>query len=111
MRVPGNSGPSDGRELAWEELEAAISKEIPAEAKLQTDSGNRERVFMWSWNEFKKSVVLIGPTHMALTFCDWWPTLRMEGTTLDEHIEAMEHLANCTVSITRNGPAWNDYSY
>lgn len=110
MRVPGNSGPSDGRELNWDDLEAAIATTIPEEAKRQTDSGDLERIFLWSWKEFKKSVALIGPTHMALTFCDWWPFLRVtDGTSLEDHIAKMEDLASCPVSITRKGPAWNDY--
>ncbi len=109
MRVPGNSGPSDGKEINWDDLEEAAGKIIPEDAKRQTDSGDRERIFLWSWNEFKKSVALIGPTHMALTFTDWWPVLRMEGFTLDDHIEKMEDLADCPVVITRNGPAWDDY--
>ena len=110
MRVPGNSGPSDGQELGWEDLEAAIATTIPEKAKRQTDSGDVERIFLWSWKEFKKSVALIGPTHMALTFCDWWPFLRVvDGTTLDDHIKRMALLACCPVGITRNGPAWGNH--
>lgn len=110
MRVPGNSGPSDGRELTWDELEAAAAAKIPMDAKRQTDSGDLERVFMWSWREFRKSVILIGPTHIALTFCDWWPFLRItDGMTLKDHIREMERLAGCSVDITRNGPDWGDH--
>ena len=109
MRVPGNSGPSDGKELNWDDLEEAAGLIIPESAKRQTDSGDRERVFLWSWKEFKKTIIMIGPTHMALTFADWWPILRMEGYTLNNHIEEMERLADCPVSIVRNGPAWDDY--
>lgn len=110
MRVPGNSGPSDGKELNWDDLEEAAGLIIPEDAKRQTDSGNRERIFLWSWKEFKKTVAMIGPTHMALTFCDWWPFLQItDGTTLKDHIREMERLADCSVNIVRNGPAWNDY--
>lgn len=109
MRVPGNSGPSDGRELGWDELEQACGKQIPEDAKRQTDSGDRERIFLWSWKEFKKTITMIGPTHIALTFADWWPVLWMKGSTLDDHIGEMERLARCPVSIVRNGPAWDDY--
>ena len=110
MRVPGNSGPSDGKEINWDDLEAAAGVIIPEDAKRQTDSGDRERIFLWSWREFKKTIAMIGPTHMALTFADWWPVLRMmDGTTLDDHIEEMERLAHCSVNIVRHGPAWNDY--
>jgi adenylosuccinate synthase len=108
MRVPGNSGPSDGAQLAWDELEALCGHKLPENVKRQTDSGDRERVFLWSWEEFNRSVNLIGPTHMALTFVDWWPTARMEDT-LEEHIEKMEHAAGCPVSLVRNGPHWLDY--
>jgi len=110
-RVPGNSGPSDGDEMTWDELELAIGRKIPNGAKQQTDSGNRERIFLWSWKEFKKTVAMIGPSRMALTFTDWWPTSLMdtEGTTLDSFIEKMEYLAHCPVYIIRNGPAWGDY--
>ncbi|MHA1225189.1 MAG: adenylosuccinate synthetase [Candidatus Hodarchaeales archaeon] len=107
-RVPGNSGPADGRELSWEELEKAIGKQIPEDTKRQTDSGDRERIFLWSWKEFMKSINLIGPTHMALTFIDWWPTSLM-GSLPDDLIKDMERLAGCSVNIVRNGPAWGDY--
>ena len=112
MRVPGNSGPSDGRELEWEELELACNKQlqIPESAKRQTDSGNRERIFMWSWKEFEKTIAMIGPTHIALTFTDWWPDLcTIDGADLRKHIEKMERLADCPVEIIRNGPKWDDY--
>ena len=109
MRVPGNSGPSDGLELNWDDLEEAAAMVIPDDAKRQTDSGNRERVFLWSWKEFKKTVIMIGPTHIALTFTDWWPVLRMKDFSLDDHIKEMERIAGCSVSIVRDGPTWDDY--
>ena len=108
MRVPGESGPSDGREISWEELESSIGRRIPEGAKRQTDSGDRERVFLWSWREFKKSIILVGPTHIALTFADWWPASLM-GSGLEEFIHNVELWAGCPVSIVRNGPAWGDY--
>lgn len=108
MRVPGNSGPSAGQELNWGLLESAVGRKIPENAKRQTDSGNIERIFMWSWKEFRKSVSLIGPTHMALTFTDWWPTVHMEDT-LASHIKKMERMASCPVALVRNGPGWGDY--
>jgi len=109
MRVPGRSGPSDGPELGWDDLEQACGKLIPENAKQQTDSGDRERVFMWSWKEFEKTITMIGPTHMALTFADWWPVLRMGATNLNTHVKKMEDIADCEVNLVRNGPAWNDY--
>lgn len=113
MRVPGNSGPCGSRELSWEELELAIGKSIPEDAKKQTDSGDRERVFLWSWKDFLKSIILINPTHIALTFTDWWAASLTSSTTIgltmDGFIETIERLARCPVNIVRNGVAWNDY--
>jgi adenylosuccinate synthase len=110
MRVPGNSGPSAGRELSWEELEAAIGKAIGDDVKVQTDSptGARERMFLWSWEEFEKSVALIGPTRMALTFADWWST-SFSGMSLRELINGMELRAGCKVAILRDGPSWSSH--
>jgi len=108
MRVPGNSGPSGGEELTWEQLEKAMGRDLPESVKRQTDSGDRERVFLWSWDEFIKSVVLCGPTRMVLTFADWWPTELMSINT-EELIRNMEELASCPVIMVRNGPNWNDY--
>jgi adenylosuccinate synthase len=108
MRVPGNSGPSEGRELRWEELELSVG-EIPEEAKVQTDSGNKERVFLWSWPEFRKSVALIGPTHIALTFADWWSE-HLVGYSLKELIVGIEKEADAGVHIVRGGPAWDDFT-
>lgn len=112
MRVPGDSGPTGSKEIGWGELELSAGRKIPEEAKRQTDSGDRERVFLWSWKDFKKSVVMIGPTHMVLTFADWWFDHKVGGVdiTLDNHVQMMERLANCPVNIVRNGPGWDDYS-
>lgn len=112
MRVPGNSGPSIGQEISWEELEKALGKTIPDEIKIQTDSleRKRERIFLWSWLEFAKSIILTGPTHMALTFLDWWPEkLTMYNTNV--LIAEMERIAGCPVALVRNGVHWDDHEY
>jgi len=66
-------------------------------------------VFLWSWFEYRKSIALIGPNHMALTFTDWWPAGLME-MPLPEFIEDMERVAGCGVDIIRTGPAWENYT-
>jgi len=109
MRVPGNSGPTGNIELTWEQLEEAIGRTLPERVKRQTDSGNLERVFLWSWSDFEKSVFLCGPDRLVLTFADWWPTSLMNGTTIKDLIEGMEERSNCPVIMVRSGPAWNDY--
>lgn len=104
MRVPGQSGPSEGKEMSWEDLEAKLHHSIPEKVKRQTDSGDRERVFEWSWEEFKYSTILVGPTKMALTFIDWY----CSETPLNDHIAKMQDIANCPVVITRDGSNWDD---
>lgn len=109
MRVPGNSGPAGEREITWEQLEAAIGRELPEGVKRQTDSGDRERVFLWSWDDFSKSVALCGPTHMVLTFADWWPASLMGNASIANLIRGMEGGAGCPVAMLRYGPAWGNY--
>lgn len=109
MRVPGNSGPTGGAELAWSELEHFAKLSIPPSAKKQTDSGSIERIFLWSWEDFTKSVFLCGPTRMVLTFADWWPAGLMEEPDINQHIQMMEDNAGCPVVMVRYGPAWENY--
>lgn len=111
MRVPGNSGPTGGKELTWKQLEEYIGKSIPESVKHQTDSGKRERIFLWSWEDFSKSIHLCGPTHLVLTFADWWPTKLMasRGHTLEKHISSMSAIAGAPVFMVRHGPEWGDF--
>jgi len=103
MRVPGNSGPTGGKEITWEELERRAGIEIPRSKKIQTDSGDRERVFEWSWDDFRRSVAIVGPDQMALTFADWYHG------DLDSLIAGMEEIADAPVTLVRTGPEWDDH--
>ena len=105
MRVPGKSGPSEGRELSWEELERKLGFKIPDKTKRQTDSGEYERVFMWSWEEFKYSITLISPTALILSFKDWY----IGDIPFEQHVGKMEDIADCQMWMIRNGPNWEDY--
>ena len=115
MRVPGNSGPTGGREIPWEELERRINKNLPDSVKIQTDSflvnkeGQYERVFEWSWEDFHKSVSMCGPSHIVITFGDWWP---VDGTgsvdTFDQLIKTIQQM-DLNVAMTRSGPKFEDY--
>lgn len=116
MRVPGNSGPTGGRELTWEELEEGAGIDIPQNMKIQTDSktsenpeGDKERVFLWSWEDFAKSVAICGPTKMVLTFADWFPYNLMD-ICLKDLVEKMEEIAGCPVVLVRHGAKWADYT-
>ena len=108
MRVPGNSGPTGGKEISWDMLEEATGLKLPESVKHQTDSGNRERVFLWSWDDFQRSITLCGPTGMVLTFGDWWPE-PLTGYPIDDLIAGMQARARCPVVAVRHGPGWGDY--
>lgn len=110
MRVPGNSGPTGGAELTWEKLEDSISVEIPEQMKVQTDSGDRERVFLWSWEDFEKSMVLCNPDYIILTFLDWYPQSLM-GMDIDAFRRRIENLTKKPIILLRYGPKWEDYIY
>jgi len=75
MRVPGKSGPTGGRELSWKEMEDHLEHSLSEEVKRQTlpdgTKGNLERIFEWSWDDFRKSLILCTPTKIILTFADW----------------------------------------
>lgn len=109
MRVPGRSGPTGGQEIDWEQLEAALGTGLPESAKRQTDSGDRERVFLWSWEDFEKSIALCAPTAMVLTFADWWPG-KLMGYPVEELVGEMQLRARCPVLMVRNGPLWGDFT-
>lgn len=109
MRVPGNSGPSDGREVSWEELEEALGRRIPEEDKRQTDSGDRERIFVWSWNEFYKSLILLEPTHIALTFMDWYVPKWNDGMAAEEFVRRVFEVAGVRHGIVRYGQRFEEY--
>jgi len=110
MRVPGESGPTGGREMSWEELEGRADISIPEQKKTQTDSpeGNRERVFEWSWDDFKRSIAINRPDKMVLTFLDWY-----DGDP-EDLIDKMESIASvgshhAEVTLRRDGPDWSDH--
>lgn len=105
MRVPGNSGPTGGREMTWEELERRANIDIPEHKKIQTDSPKDapERVFEWSWDDFERSVAIVGPDYLVFTFLDWY-----EGNE-KQLMSVASQMAEAPVVLTRNGPKWEDY--
>ena len=52
-----------------------IRARLTEEEKRQTlpdgSKGDLERIFEWSWAEFRYSISLCAPTAMVLTFADW----------------------------------------
>lgn len=114
MRVPGNSGPSLGKELSWDEVESLIGYTLDKKLKKQTETldlddspEHFERIFQWDWNEFKRSILLTHPTRLALTFLDWIPDAGYQF----KHIGHMEQVANAPVSIVRFGRNFEDMAW
>lgn len=108
MRVPGPSGPTDGKELSYDEVEERTSLRLPHHTRLQGDTtrwkaSNRpeqaeeERLFELSMDELTKSHVLNGYTGLAVTFTDYhrrgnyrvtrWPDLHQDTRELIQRIE------------------------
>lgn len=109
MRVPGDSGPTGGREMSWKELENRAGIDIPERKKTQTDSpeGERERVFEWSWDDFHRSIAITRPDKLVLTFLDWYDGNREE-LIYNMEVMASTELRNASVTMVRDGPNWED---
>lgn len=112
MRVPGASGPCDGKELTFDDVAETAGIEIPLENRLQTDSGDMERVFEWSWDEFGYACDLIDPSHIALTFTDWIEDFGRDKNSwlanLQEFLHQMNNGFGRRVNIIRYGPKLQD---
>jgi len=116
MRVPGASGPTGGREVHWHELEDRLGKELPASRKVQTDSptGEEERIFEWSWDDFRWSYDLTRPDYVVLTFADYehpentgvreWSKLHSKTRRM-----VMSVAEAAPVLMVRTGPGQNDF--
>jgi adenylosuccinate synthase len=75
-RVPGNSGPTAGRELSFEEIEERTGIMIPQSVRLQGDTQTygavgTEREFEFDLEEVRRACILNGPTELAVAFADW----------------------------------------
>lgn len=121
-RVPGNSGPSFGRELTWERACERAGR--PYEEILQTadasagagpGAGGVERPFELSFEELEYAASLNRPTSVVLTFLDWWnygdlgvrtySKLSAESRRL---IADVEEACEAPVFMVRTGPKYWD---
>lgn len=116
MRVPGNSGPTGGREIPWQELESFLGEELPMERKIQTDSpiGEVERIFEWSWADFAWSFALTRPDCIVLTFADYHHPQNKFATEWDQLHPTTKQLVMdvsryAPVIMVRTGPGQFDY--
>ena len=126
MRVPGPSGPSAGRELSFDDVEARCSLRLPHHRRLQGDTtrwqaslkpekAEEERLFDFSLEELYKSHLLNGYDALALTFADFhrrgnyrvtrWDDLHPDTRAL---VGQIERTVNVPVVLVRTGPGEHD---
>jgi adenylosuccinate synthase len=128
-RVPGNSGPTGGEEMTWEEVCEESGR--PFEQIRQTShgedgsagdgAGGVERPFRLSLLEIERAISLNGPTGIVLTFLDWWSyddlgvqmvgDLSIKSRRLIAAINEITRSTSsyCPVVMVRTGPAYEDY--
>lgn len=126
MRVPGPSGPSAGRELSFDEVEARTTLRLPHHRRLQGDTtrwkaslkpekAEEERLFDFSLEELYKSHLLNGYDALVITFADYhrrgnyrvvlWDDLHPDTRTL---ICQISHTIGVPVILVRTGPGEHD---
>lgn len=115
IRVAGNSGPCYGQELSWEIISSRSG--YPSLEERTTVTGNIRRVFELHLEEIRRAVMLNGPTHLVLTFLDYWDhEIRgyrggwstFQGLS-DEIKKKVYDVATCSkVSMLSTGPEWHD---
>jgi len=115
VRVAGNSGDAGGKELSWDDIEHQCGHSIPENRKHQSaEDGSydgNERIFEWSWEEFRQSLIMNTPTKMILTHADWVSDIK----DIEVRIKNMEHIAenvlgySCKVRFVRCGERIDNY--
>jgi adenylosuccinate synthase len=126
MRVPGMSGPADGAELSFDEVEKRTGLRVPHHKRLQGDTSrwkagdsydkaDEERLFEFSMAELHLSHLLNGFDALALTFADFhrggnyraraWSDLHPDTRAL---IERIEREIGLPVILVRTGQGEHD---
>lgn len=120
MRVPGSSGPADGKELSYDEIEKVSGVRIPNHIRVQGDASRwnpgtgEERLFEFSMNELKKSHILNVYNGLALTFADYHREGNFRAKRYDDlHKESRDLIERISreiapVFLVRTGPGEND---
>lgn len=111
IRVASPEGKSSGflaQEIAWSDV--ADRSGVPLEELDDTEKGSvshkKRRVGEFDWALLRKSVLLNGPTDIALTFADYLDIENRKARRFDQlnsetirFIEEMEYVSGCSVSL------------
>lgn len=71
IRVAGNSGPVDAKELSWNDIEAFSGAPDGSICEKTTVTKRIRRVFEFNYNDVEKAILINRPTHFALMFMDY----------------------------------------
>jgi len=73
IRVAGNSGPFESKELTMEEIARRSGKDAKqlVKAEITTTTKRNRRIAEFSWSLFRRACELNSPTDIALTFADY----------------------------------------
>ena len=109
IRVGGNSGPTGGKELSWEDIAASVGEYVTPEKTTVTK--RVRRIFEFSDKDFLHSCKVNGPTYLAVTFLDY---LGKENYGVDSYsdlndraknfLSHIEEISGVKVLYARTGP-------
>jgi adenylosuccinate synthase len=116
IRVGGPSGPM-WKELSYEDL--ATRSGIPLEdlkrTETTTTTKRQRRIAEFDWEQLRRSVLLNGPTDLALTFVDYIGTKNKDAFRFEQltqptlrFIEEVERVAGVPVSMMSTGFSWRN---
>jgi adenylosuccinate synthase len=70
IRVAGNSGPTSGQEITWEEITEHAESPEPI-VEITTATKRKRRVFTFGEEDFRKAININRPTKLMLSFVDY----------------------------------------
>lgn len=101
-KVIGHSGPvyDDMKELIW--------RDIPLAKEERTTVTNKvRRVFTWSWDQFARSLYMIGPCNIFMNFMNYLPPAEEKKFKEELMIQAQLHNGS-NVNWLSYGPSYED---
>ncbi|KKK53503.1 hypothetical protein LCGC14_3094120, partial [marine sediment metagenome] len=108
--VAGNSGPTSGQEITWEEITEHAKSPEPI-VEITTATKRKRRVFTFGEKDFRKAININRPTKLMLSFVDYlkyddrhktsWDSLTQE---TKDWITTLESKMNVFFNFLSTGP-------